>query len=164
MTCRKFCIVIALMVLSVSAILVAREPIVHFSQGFSSTLNGVPVQVRLFARGRGEEHVWIKPMRFRELQQNWDQYVGRFVRFTGVAGLVETSFRTKQVRKITLEGNVVDVYPLDVPNPPETYERGHKYEFTGLLIRCESHAEYKKSGYVKMRVYAFEIRHLGEAD
>ena len=154
---KTLCIVIALMVLSLGAILVANPNILG---EFSSTLNGVPVQVTLSPQGDDP----IKTMRARDLRTGWSDHVGRFVRFTGVVEFAQTGSRTKKVRRLTLEDYTTDVYPLDAPNLPETYERGHKYEFTGFLIRYEQHAEYKKSGYAKMRVYAFEIRHLGEAD
>ena len=103
-------------------------------------------------------------MRFRDLQKNWTEYVGRFVRFTGVVEFGAKSFRTDKVRKLTLEGYTVDMHPLDAPNLPEVYYTGHKYEFTRFLMKYEKHAQFKKSGYAVMRVYAFEIRHLGEAD
>ena len=127
---------------------------------FSSTLNGVPVEVTLARVGS----VSIKTMRARDLRRNWMDPVGKFVRFTGVVEFTQTGFRTEKIRRLTLEDYTTDVYPLDAPNLPETYERGHKYEFTGFLIRYEAHAKFKKDGYVKNRVYAFEIRHLGEAD
>ena len=153
MTCRKFCIVIALMVLSISAIIGAKERF-HIAGWFSSTLNGVPVQgsITLFPSAES-----IKAMRTEDLVGNWAAHEERFVRFTGVVESVETGFRTEKVRRLTLEDDTIDVYPLDSRYVPETYERGHKYEFTGFLIRYEEHAEFKKDGYPKIRVYAFGI-------
>lgn len=71
---------------------------------------------------------------------------------------------TETIRRLRLEDFTTEVYPLDSPNLPTEYERGHKYEFTGFLIRYERHSKFSKSGSVMNRVYAFEIRHLGEAD
>ena len=154
---KTLCIIIALMVLSISALLVANPNILG---GFSSTVNGVPVQVTLSPQG--EEP--IKTMRARDLRTGWADHVGKFVRFTGIVEYAEKSFRTEKIRRLTLEDYRTEVYPLDSPNLPETYERGHKYEFTGFLMRYEAHAKFKADGYAKNRVYAFEIRHLGEAD
>ena len=154
---KILCSVTALMILSVSAILVANPNILG---GFSSTLNGVPVQVTLSL----ESEEPIKTMRARDLRADWADHVGKFIRFTSVVEFVETGFRTEKVRRLMLENYVTDVYPLDAPNLPATYERGHKYEFTGFLIRYEQHAEFEKDGFPKNRVYAFQIRHLGEAD
>ena len=157
MTSRILCIVIALMVLSISAILVANPNILG---EFQSTLNGVPIKVTISP----QDNVQVNTMRYRDLRQDWGEHVGRFVRFTGVVEWVDKSIRTKKVRKLTLEGYTVDVHPLDAPNLPEVYHKGHKYEFTGFLMRYEKHAQFRKSGFAAMRVYAFEIRHLGEAD
>ena len=150
------------MVLSVSAIIGAREPILYFYETFATALNGVPIRVQVFSWGERD----INVMRAQELEQNWADYLGQFVRFTGVVESAETGFRmeTVQVQKLTLKSVTIDVYPQDARNLPETYERGHKYEFTGLLVGYESHAEDKKSGYVKIRVHAFQIRHREEAD
>lgn len=71
---------------------------------------------------------------------------------------------TETIRRLRLEDYRNEVYPLDSPNLPTEYQRGHKYEFTGFLIRYEAHAKFQKDGSVKNRVYAFEIRHLGEAE
>ena len=101
-------------------------------------------------------------MRFRDLRKNWTEHVGRFVCFIGVVEFVDKSFRTDKVRKLTIEGYTVDVHLLDAPNLPEVYHTGNKYEFTRFLMRYEKHAQFKKSGYAVMRVYAFEIRHLGK--
>ena len=160
---KTLCIVIVLMVLSIGAIIGAERIRILELGRFSSTLNGVPVEVSLarVARQGGEP---IEPMRARDLRRNWMDHVGKFVRFTGVVEYAEKSSRTKKIRRLTLEDYRNEVYPLDSPRLPETYERGHKYEFTGFLMRYEEHAEFKKDGYVKNRVYAFEIRHLGEAD
>ena len=65
------------MVLSIRAILVANP---NIPGEFSSTVNGVPVQVTLSPQG--EEP--IKTMRARDLRTDWADHVGKFVRFTGV--------------------------------------------------------------------------------
>lgn len=148
---------LALMVLGVCALLVANPGVLG---GFSSTVNGVPVEV-LLSPSSDEP---IKTMRSRDLRRNWADHVGKFVRFTGVVEYAEKSYRTEKIRRLRLEDFTTEVYPLDAPTLPKSYERGHKYEFTGFLIRYEAHAKFKESGYVKNRVYAFEIRHLGEAD
>ena len=159
MILRRLCIMTALMVLSLGALLVANPNILG---EFSSTLNGVSVQVTLSPQG--DEHV-INTMRIRDLRKDWDQHVGRFVRFTGVANHWFSSLTTAPSGLILLEGYPsVEVVPLDVPNLPETYEQGHKYEFTGFLMRYDGHAKFKENGYFSLRLYAFEIRHLGEAD
>ena len=160
---KIICIVIALLVLSVSAIIVA-SPVWFISTKaeFGSTLNGFPVWVEF--RVRSDKYL-ISTMDIQELRENWGDHVGRFVRFTGVVESVKTGLRTGKVRWLTLEGDpFVDVYLPDSRKLPETYELWHKYEFTGFLTRYEAHTEYKKSGYAKMRVYAFAIRHLGETD
>ena len=158
------CIVIALAVLSISALLIGDEPPqTQFFGWFDSTLNGTPIQVRLNARRQVDS---IQPMSHQELQDNWEEHDRKFVRFTAVVGFVWTDFRTEQVQRLTLKGFTTDVYPLNAQSPalPRTYERGHKYKFTGFLTRCEQTAEQQKHGYTKLRIYAFDIRHLGEAD
>ena len=165
---KTLCIVIALMVLSISAFLGAREPIVHFATMCATTLNGVPIGVRLFSAGEKP----IQPMRARDLRRNWAEHDGRFVTFTGRVENVSSSIfigsdrvGSDSDRILTLEGTpTIEVYPLDARDLPETYHEGDEYEFTGFLIRYEEHAENQKSGTAKMRVYAFEIWHLGEAD
>ena len=150
---KTLCIIIALTVLSISAIIGAKERF-HIYGRFSSTLNGVPVWGRITLFPSAES---IKAMRTEDLVENWADHEGRFVRFTGVVESVETGFQTEKVRRLTLKGDTIDVYPPDSRHVPETYERGHKYEFTGFLIRYEEHAEFKKDRYPKIRVYAFGI-------
>ena len=167
---KTLCIVIALMVLSISAIVGAGQRILGLG-GFASTLNGVPVEV-ILARQFGESSELIKTMRAGDLQRNWAEHDGRFVNFTGRVENVSSSIFSGSARVgsdsdriLTLEGTpTIEVYPLDAPRLPETYHEGDEYEFTGFLIRYEGHAENQKSGTAKMRVYAFEIWHLGEAD
>ena len=159
---KIICIVIALLVLSISAIIGAKEISLILGR-FSSTLNGVPVQVKMFRQGKGT----ITTMRTEDLVENLADYDGRFVRFTGRVENNSSPIFIGPVRdrKLTLEGPpLIEVYPLDAPNLPAIYHEGDEYEFTGFLMRYESHAEFKKSGYAKMRVYAFEIRHLREAE
>ena len=161
---KTLCVVIALMVLSVSAIVGARERLFVNHGLFSSTLNGVPVSVSLSEVGSAS---FIEPMRARDLRRNWAEHDGRFVNFTGRVENVNlpTFIGSDSDRILTLEGTpTIEVYPLDALRLPETYHEGDEYEFTGFLIRYEGHAENQKSGTAKMRVYAFEIWHLGEAD
>ena len=197
---KTLCIVIALMVLSLGAILVAVEPeltgdvnrdgIVNIldlvevasqfgEQGepantaanvgqFQNDLNGLPVNVTLSPL----ENAAVETVRARDLRANlWDND-GRFVRFTGVVDYVRTSVTdwtafpfTEEVDELWLEGYPsIHVRPMDLPKLPEAYQSGQKYEFTGFLVAYESHAEFERTGFSTMRVYAFEIRHLGEAD
>ena len=149
------CIVIALTVFSISAIIGARERFYILGR-FSSTLNGVPVRVILSQ----ESDESITTMRTEDLVENWADYDGRFVRFMGTVKSIDVS----ESKQVMLKVADIIVYPLDARNLPETYEEGHKYEFTGFLIRYEEHVPIKQRGYTKMRVYAFAIRHLGEAD
>ena len=200
---KTLCIVIALMVLSLGAILVAVEPeltgdvnrdgIVNIldlvevasqfgEQGepaaatttnvgqFQNDLNGLPVNVTLSSL----ENTAVETVRSRDLQRDHWDYNGRFVRFTGVVDYVNTTYldpldlQSKVVSSLRLEGwPWIYVYLLDAPNIsilPEAYQTGNKYEFTGFFMRYEKHAEWRKDGFTQIRVYAFEIRHLGEAD
>ena len=157
MTCRKICIVIALMVLSISAIVGADQRILDVGR-FSSTVNEVPVEVILAQHGSEP----IKRMRARDLRTDWGDHLRKIVRFTGVVDSVEIGSLIDNPLNhslwLRLEDEVTGVYPLDVPDLPETYERGHTYEFTGFLIRDERLAEFKKDAYPKNHVYAFQIR------
>ena len=159
---KTLCIVIALMVLSIGAITGA-ERIFLSEVRFSSTLNGVPVWVSVAQVGSASI---IEKMRARDLRNNWAEHEGRLVRFTGV---VENNSSPIFIgpdsdRILTLEGApAIEVYPLKTSHLPAIYHEGDEYEFTGFLIRHEAHAEHQKSGNAKMCVYAFEIRHLGEA-
>ena len=164
---KIICIVIALLVLSVSAIIGARGPR-HILGSFSSNLNGVPMRVELSRMERSGTKP-IETLRVRDLDlwtglSDEPDYVGQFVRFTGVVESVKTGLRTGKVRWLTLEGSTTDVYVPDSDNFRETYELGHKYVFTGFLTRYEAHAEYKKSGYARMRVYALQIWRFEESD
>ena len=160
MTCRIVCIVIALMVLSVSAILVANPNILG---GFSSTLNGVPVQVTISRQGNG----MITTMRTEDLLKNWADYDRQFVRFMGIVESVD--WRASKKVRLTLDNpddeddeHYIDlfVHPLDAPHLPTEYQRGDKYEFTGFLTHylvppmlpggTPGHDLY---------IHAFEIRH-----
>ena len=164
------CIVIALMVLSLSALLLANHVEVIFAK-IESTLNGVPMTATL-ARDASEH---VKTLDIRELQQNWKDHERKFVRFTGKVEHVETYLQTKQVWKLELAGDIsagdtpVEVYPLDAPGLPETYELGQTYEFTGFLIRYTGTIPALKRFLPMMRVYAFQIQKpieeaLNEAD
>ena len=159
---KIICIVIALMVLSIGAIIGAERIFITHGQ-FSSTLNGVPVRVSVTQVGSASI---IEPMRARDLRNNWAEHEGRLVRFTGV---VENNSSPIFIgpdsdRILTLEGApTIEVYPLKASDLPAIYHEGDEYEFTGFLIRHEAHAEHQKSGNAKMRVYAFQIRHLREA-
>ena len=151
---KIICIVIALMVLSVSALLVANPKILG---EFSSTLNGVPVQVMISLQDNGT----ITTMRTEDLAENWADSNKRFVRFTGIIKSV-TSIDTGIELKLDLgaeaEGQVDDVfvYPLDAPYfLPTEYQEGHVYEFTGFSVAATSLVE------ADLLVYAFEIRHHG---
>ena len=147
------------MLLSISAILIANPNLLG---QFKSTLNGVPVQVTIAPQ---ETDAHIQTMRLRDLQRDYNLHMGKIVRVTGVAKFASYFFRTDRVREISLEGDdLVYVHPLDAPNLPAKYHRGHKYEFTGFLMKYESHAQFSKRGVTTIRIYAFEIRHLGEAD
>ena len=156
MTCRIVCIVIALMVLSVSAILVANPNILG---GFSSTLNGVPVQVTISRQGNGT----ITTMRTEDLAKNPADADRRFVRFMGI---VESVTSTDTGIKLLLDDGhastedglpvEVRVYPLDSPHLPTEYQEAHVYEFTGFLTNTLA--------IPSLSVYAFEIRHHGKSD
>lgn len=157
---KTLCIIIALMVLSISALLVANPNILG---GFSSTVNGVPVQVTIAQEAETDAH--IQTMRLRDLQKDYNLHTGKFIRVTGIAEFALPASRTNKVQYISLEGDdLVYVHPLDAPNLPTEYHRGHKYEFTGFFTRQEEHAQFSKRGVTTLRIYAFEIRHLGEAD
>ena len=132
---------------------------------FQSTLNGVPIKVTISPQDNAD----VDTIRARDVWHASPD--GRFVRFTGVVDYVKKTrldlldFQSPEVvRSLSLEGYPIDVYPLDAPNLPEEYQTWHKYEFTGFLMRYVSHADFSSSGYSKLRVYAFKIRHLGEAD
>ena len=148
------CIAIALMVLSLSALLLARPPWFIFD-GFYSTLNGSSIHVTLATDGREP----LTTLDLKELRDNWADHDGKFVRFTGVVGFVDTDFRTEQLRKLHLQGHpTVHVYPLDAPGNPETYQQGQTYEFTGFLVQHEEHQPNRQDGLPILRVYACDIQ------
>ena len=156
MTCRKFCIVIALMVLSISAIVGAKEISLILGR-FSSTLNGVPVQVKMFQQGKGT----ITTMRTEDLVENLADYDGRFVRFMGTVRSIDVS----ESKQVLLKGADILVYPLDARHVPMEYQEGHVYEFTGFLtgylasiVLPDDTPEYV------LCIYAFEIRHHGKSE
>lgn len=131
---------------------------------FQNDLNGLPVNVTLSPL----ENAAVETVRARDLRANlWDND-GRFVRFTGVVDFVTRNFFpdfTEEVDELWLEGwPSIRVRPMDLPKLPEAYQSGQKYEFTGFLVAYKRHAEFERNGFSTMRVYAFEIRHLGEAD
>ena len=85
--------------------------------------------------------------------------------FTGVVDWVTKSLLSEEVRELRLEGYPsIYVSPLEAPNLPEVYQTEHKYEFTGFLLGYVRHNDFSDWGFTTIRVYAFEIRHLGEAD
>ena len=146
------------MVLSVSAILVANPNILG---GFSSTVNGVPVQVTISQQDNGT----ITTMRPEDFQKNWADYNKRFVRFMGVVKSVDWS-GSKDIRLIldAEDPGLLNlfVHPLDTPHLPTEYQEWHVYEFTGFLtsylpsiVLPDGTPEYV------LCIYAFEIRHHG---
>ena len=153
------CIVIALAVLSISALLIAGPGLFIFD-GFFSTLNGVPIHVTLAA----DTSEPLTTLDLKELRDNWADHDGKFVRFTGIVGDVDTDFRTEQLRKLHLQGYpYVYVYPLDLRTPSKTYKLG-KYEFTGFLVRYEEHVPNQQDRLPILRVYASDIRLVHAAD
>ena len=159
---KTLCIVIALMVLSVSAILVANPNILG---GFSSTLNGVPVQVTISRQDNGT----ITTMQAEDLVENWADHNKRFVRFMGIIKSIE-SIDTDSKLELDLGAEAADqvfVYPLDAPHLPTEYQEGHVYEFTGFLTGPDFDAQSVLDAHggwgPDFCVYAFEIRHHGES-
>ena len=102
------CIVIALMVLSLSALLIA-GPVRFIFDRFFSTLNGIPIHVTLTTDGREP----LKTIDIQELRDNWADHDGKFVKFTGTIVFIQTDPRTEKVRRLTLAGYTTHVYPLD---------------------------------------------------
>ena len=153
---KTLCIVIALMVLSISAIIGANPNILG---GFSNTLNGVPVEVTISRQDNGT----ITTMLMEDLLKNWKDHSRRFVRFIGTVTSV-TSIDTGIELELDLgaeaEG-VIDnlfVYPLDSPHLPTEYQEGHVYEFTGFSVAATTLVE------ADLLVLAFEIRHHGKSE
>ena len=154
---KIICIVIALMVLSVSAILVANPKILG---EFSSTLNGVPVQVTISRQGNGT----ITTMQAEDLVENRADANRRFVRFIGIVESVTSSDTGSQLELDTYVANEkglfrVHVSPLDAPHLPTEYQEGHVYEFTGFLTIDAGFGVTETI----LHVHAFEIRHHGES-
>lgn len=164
------CIVIALAVLSSCAYLIGDQPWQEIAD-FQSTFNKVPISVLLYRPGHERP---FKAMDIQELLKYSDIYDGQFVRFTGTVDFDFTDSHIKQLRRIKLSGypydpllsgyTIVNVYPRNLLNPLETYERGQKYEFTGFLVRYEEHMENMPKGQPTLRLYAFDIRHVDEKE
>ena len=153
------CILISLAVLSSCAYLIGDQPWQEIAI-FNSTFNKVPIQVELTRPGH---ELAFEAMDIKELKKYWDIYEGRFVRFTGVIHIVHRDYRTEQIRTIVLSGYpYVHVSPRNVLTPPETYEEGATYEFTGFLVRYEEHRKNQLEGQPRLRLYAFQIQHLEE--
>ena len=151
---KIICIVIGLMVLSIGAIIGANPNILG---GFSSTLNGVPVQVTISRQDNGT----ITTMQAEDLVENWADHNKRFVRFMGIVKSV-TSIDTGIELILVLDAYNEEglpfrlhVYPLDSPHLPTEYQEGHVYEFTGFLTEGGFGVDQRLS------VHAFEIRHHG---
>ena len=165
------CILIALMVLSLSALLLARPPWFIFD-GFYSTLNGSSIHVTLATDGREP----LTTIDLQELRDNWADHDGKFVRFTGTVASIWTvspatvlanfpPIDVKNVERLILARDPrVEVYTRDAQPQPETYHRGQTYEFTGFLVQHEEHRPNQQNGALTLRVYAFQSRHLEEAD
>ena len=169
MTGKTLCIVIALMVLSVSAILVANP---SFLGGFSSTLNGVPIEVKISRQDNGTITTMRTEDLTEDLVENWADYDRQFVRFMGTVKSVdrsepkEISLRldlddadVKDDNRIKFEIKNLSVHLLDAPYLPTEYQERHVYEFTGLLI-----VKIFNLMDADLDVYAFEIRHHGESE
>ena len=153
---KIICIVIGLMVLSIGAIIGAKERIFIQHGWFSSTLNGVPVRVSLAEVGSASI---IEPMRADDLLINWEDHVGKFVRFRGTVRSIGVS----ESEQAELSVGNFTVYPLDAPYLPEV-QPGHEYEFTGFFVADNVLEVGGIVAHGFLGVYAFKIRHLGEAD
>ena len=159
MTRKIICIVIALMVLSIGAIIGANPK----SLGeFLSTLNGVPVQVTISRQDNGT----ITTMRTEDLLENWADYDRRFVRFMGIVESVDRR-DPKNVELVLGEKGkdpvtfTLFVHPLDAPHLPREYQEEHVYEFTGFLTHYIPSIVINGNAEHVLRIYAFEIRHHG---
>ena len=169
---KTLCIVIALMVLSISALLVANPNILG---GFSSTLNGVPVEVTISLQGNGT----ITTMSTEDLVENAANidYGEQFVRFMGVVESIDRRESKKVV--LRLDGPdfeltpdtpdeehdelyvTLSVHPLDSPHLPTEYQEGHVYEFTGFLTRYTNVVFLGRPPIHELYILAFEVRHHG---
>ena len=166
---KIICIVIALMVLSIGAIIGANPNILG---GFSSTLNGVPVQVTISRQDNGT----VTTMLMEDLLKNWADYDRQFVRFMGIVESVDWRWRESKKVRLTLDTPDDEdderyislyVHPLDAPHLPTEYQEGNKYEFTGFLTRYLKPPMFPGGTPGNdLYIYAFEIRHhaLTEAD
>ena len=158
---KTLCIVIALMVLSISAILVANPGILG---GFSSTLNMVDVKVTISG---SDLPFFIPELSVEDLRQNWREHEGRIVKFTGRVvdeDPLGPSFLGRLPEKLILEGYpFVEVYLLDSPNL-EPYELGDEYGFVGFLMSYERHLPFEDRGARVLRVYAFKSWPLEAAE
>ena len=155
---KIICIVIALIVLSVSAILVANQKILgEFSSSVNEMFNA---KVTI----SGDVPWFIPELSLEGLRATWREHQGKIVRFTGrVADSDDNSLVGIPATKVTLEGYpFVEVYPLDAPNLPEGYEPWETYTFTGFLMEYERHLPFEDRGARVLRVYAFNIWHHGE--
>ena len=160
------CILIALMVLSLSALLLAHHVLFIFAE-IASTLNGEPITVTL-----AKAYLPVKAIDIQELRDNWKDHDGKFVQFTGSVALIKPAFYTRvledvvqkaQVEQLILAGDPhVEVYIRDAQRQPETYEQGQTYEFAGFLIKYDKYNPRKRRSYTNLRVYAFDIQPLAE--
>ena len=165
---KIICIVIALMVLSISAIFVANPLTIPEAilGEFSSTLGPYLVKVTI----SGFDLPWFAleddnpGLSLEALRASWRKYEGGIVTFTGrVADVDPPDQLVDEVDKLILTGYpFVEVYPLDAPNLPERYELGEEYSFVGFLMSYERHLPFEDRGARVLRVNAFKIRHPGE--
>ena len=153
------CILIALAALSSCAYLIGDQPWQEIAD-FQSTFNKVPISVLLYRPGHDID---FEAMDIQELRKYSEVYDKQFVRFTGRVNFDFTDAREKQRQRIELGGYpAIDVYPLKLQNPLETYERGKTYQFTGFLVQYEEHEPNQPRGKTKLRLYAFDIQPLAE--
>ena len=165
------CIAIALMVLSLSALLLA-NPVLYIFAEITSTLNGEPITVTLAK----DVYKPFQTLDLKELRDNWADHDGKFVRFTATVASIWTvspatvlanfpPIDVKNVERLILARDPrVEVYTRDAQPQPETYHRGQTYEFTGFLVQHEEHRPNQQNGALTLRVCAFQSRHLEEAD
>ena len=165
------CIVIALMVLSLSALLIA-GPVLYIFAEITSTLNGEPITVTLAK----DVYKPFQTLDIQELRDNWADHDGKFVRFTATVASIWTvspatvlanfpPIDVKNVERLILARDPrVEVYTRDAQPQPETYQRGETYQFTGFLVQHEKHRPNQQHGLPILRLYAFQIRHLDAAD
>ena len=156
---KIICIVIALMILSISAIIGANPNILG---RFSSTWEGHPVEVTI----SGNLPWFVPTSTLKGLRAAWREHEGRIVTFAGSLEEVYplgSDVVSVMPKKLILRGYpFVEVYPLDAPNLPEGYEPWKTYTFTGFLMEYERHLPFEDRGARVLRVNAFQIWHLGE--